>query len=98
MQKTLGQYNRADHRARQIRPPHGPLSPQGIRRRCAARGAVRSGLQHPLAAADDRQERPGPFVVPVVGCGFAGYLAEIERIPQSETVARLRSVADPGLK
>lgn len=36
------------------RPRHEPLLVEGQRRRRAARGAVRSRLQHPLAAARDR--------------------------------------------
>ena len=42
-------------------------------------GAVRSGLQHPLVSADGRQERPGPFVVPLAGKLFGGRFAEIGR-------------------
>jgi hypothetical protein len=33
-----------------------------------------AGLQHALADADDRQERPGPFVVPVAGERFDGHI------------------------
>jgi hypothetical protein len=43
------------------------VRPQRIRGGCAARGAVRDWEQHPLAAVDDRQKGPGPFVVPVTG-------------------------------
>ncbi len=57
-----------------------------------------SRLQHPLAVGDDRQKRPGPFVVPVVSSGVAGYLAEIGRSYRPQTMAKLRSALGSGLK
>ena len=39
---------------------------------CDARGAVRCGLQHPLGAADDRQEMPVTFAMPVASRQFSG--------------------------
>jgi hypothetical protein len=41
-----------------------------VGRGCAARGAVSSRQLHPLAAADDRQEKTRPFVVSVAGKRF----------------------------
>ena len=41
------------------------------------RGAVRSGLQHSLAAADGREEGTGSFVVLVAGSEFGGAGDEI---------------------
>lgn len=35
------------------------------------------GLPHPLATADDRQERLGLFVMPIAGSGFDGCIGEI---------------------
>jgi IS5 family transposase len=66
-------------RSRAIEPIIGHLKADHRMDRChlkgsdgdAACGAVLGGLQHPLAAADDRQERPRPFVVPVAGSRFA---------------------------
>jgi IS5 family transposase len=49
--------HRARDRTRQGRPPAGQVLVEGQRGRCAARGTVRSRLQHPLAAAGDRRPR-----------------------------------------
>lgn len=43
---------------------------KGRRRRQSARGAVRCGRQHRLVAANDHQERGGPFLAAVSGSGF----------------------------
>ena len=70
------------HRAPPGRSPDGKVLAQGIRRRRAARRAVRSELQHPLAAARHRrvggQGRLGAafcpllaVVVPARGPGLA---------------------------
>lgn len=44
----------AGHRAPEARQRHGPVLVAGCHGRCAARGAVRGRLQHPLAAAGHR--------------------------------------------
>jgi IS5 family transposase len=53
-------------RSHQGGPPHGSVLAQGRRGRCAARGAVRGWLQHPLAAAGHRPTGPeGAFLCPM---------------------------------
>lgn len=59
---------------------------------------VRSGLQHPLAAADDCQKGPWPFVVPVAGETFGVNVAEIARILLPQSTTKLRSALGDGLK
>ena len=59
---------------------------------------MRCGLQHPLAAADDRQERPRPFVVPVAGERFGGLVGELDRNHLPQPTAKLRSALSVGLK
>ena len=44
----------------------------GSKTGCDARGAVRCGLQHPLSAADDRQEMLVTFAMPVASGQFSG--------------------------
>ena len=47
---------------------------------CTLCCAVLSGLQHPLAAGNDCQERPGPFVVPAAREGFEGLFEKLAEI------------------
>ena len=55
----------AGHRAPQARQRDGSVLAEGANRRCVARGAVCSGLQHPVAAARHRAPgAQGPFVAP----------------------------------
>ena len=55
-------------------------------------------LKHPLAAADDRQERPRPFVVPVAGSGFDGSGGEIRANVQPAGAEKFRSALGISLK
>lgn len=59
----------------------------GLGRRCAAllRGAVRIGLQHRLAVADDCQERLVPSIASVANCEFDALLAKL-----AESIARFQ--------
>ena len=59
---------------------------------------MRCGLQHPLAAADDCQERPGPFVVPVAGSEFDGSGDEIRASVQPTMAEKVRPGLGAGLK
>ena len=57
-----------------------------------------SGVQHLLAAGDDRQKRPGLFDVPVAGNGFDGFTGEIGRNLWPQPIAKLRSALGVDLK
>lgn len=57
-----------------------------------------AGYFHPLAAADDRQERSGPFVVPTAGEWFGQLVCEIGRNLRPQPTAKLRSTLGVGLK
>ena len=59
---------------------------------------MRGGLQHPMAAADDRQERPRPFVVPLAGSGFDGASGEIRANVQPAAAEKFRSALGLSLK
>ncbi len=68
-------------RRQAIKPIIGHLKADHRMDRCHLKGSegdalhavlCAAGYFHPLAAADDRQERPGPFVVPVAGWRFGG--------------------------
>ena len=59
---------------------------------------MRGGLQHPLAAADDHQKGPGPFVVPVAGERFGGFVWEVGRNLRPQPNAKLMSTQGAGLK
>ena len=56
------------------------------------------GLQHPLAAANEHQERPRPFVVPVTGEWFGGNVGEIGRNLQRQSAEKLKPKLGTGLK
>lgn len=59
---------------------------------------MRGWLKHALAAADDRQERPGSFVAPVAGSEFVGFAGEIGRNHRPQPTVKLRSAIGAGLK
>ena len=59
---------------------------------------MRSGLQHPLVAADVRQERPRPFVVPVAGKRIGRLVGEIGRNLRPPPTPKLRSALGVGVK
>ncbi len=61
--------------------------------RCCVRRATT-----PLAAADDREERPEPFIVPAAGKRPSGLVWEIGRFVQSKPATKLKSVLGTGLK
>lgn len=66
--------------------------------RCTARGAVRGRLQRPLDPADDFQENPVLFVVPVVDSGGADYLTKISSSHRPSILATLKAGPGYGLK
>jgi hypothetical protein len=51
-----------------------------------------------LAAVDDHQKVPGPFVVPVEGECFGGLVGEIDRNLWPQSNLKLRSAFGAGLK
>ena len=57
-----------------------------------------AGYFHPLVAADDRQERQGPFVVPAAGERFDGLICEIGKNHRHQPTAKVRSTLGAGLK
>ena len=71
---------------------------QGLKGRRAALAAVRGRQQHPLGAADDCQERPGPFVVPAAGGGVEDLVAKIGRRYFPKTAKRSGFMLDSGQK
>jgi hypothetical protein len=59
--------DRVHHRPLESGPPDEQVPPQGLSWRQFACGAVRCGLQHPLAAAHDRKKGHRPFFTPAAG-------------------------------
>ena len=75
-------------RRQAIEPIIGHLKADHRMDRCHLKGSEGDALQavlcaagyfHPLVATDDRQERPGPFVVPAASERFDGLVCEIGR-------------------
>jgi len=84
--------DRACDRAPEGRSPHGALPSEGGPGRQDACGAVRSRVQHQVAAADDRQKRPEGFFVSASGHGGDNRRRQTAaRIPSATRPDELRS-------
>ena len=69
--------HRDHHRPLEDRPPDESLPPERLTGRQSARGAVRCGLQSPVAAAHDHQKGHRPFFAAANGNWFDRFAVQI---------------------
>ena len=71
---------------------------EGIKGRQFARGAVRGGLQYPLAAAHDREKGHRPFFAAATGQRFGAHWPSIARDFYRQVVQDRRNAFSGGVK